>query len=100
MSMTLQEWINAKVNELSAKGYRKVEHKDSIECGLARGAYQLDLFTARQVPLDAEVKEPPREELPDSLGAEFAPGVYVSMEVLPPRKRKTRTEGYRLLLVV
>ncbi len=96
--MTLQEWIERKTNELCSKGYRKVEHKDSIECGLAKDSFQLELFNTKQVPLDAKVKEPVREELPDSLGNGFAPGVYVSMNVLPPRKRKTRTEAYRLLL--
>lgn len=100
--MTLQEWIDKKSAELKGKGYRSVAFKDAIECGLARNAYQIALFTAPAVPLDTKVKEPTRDELPDSLtsaNVDFANGVYVSMTVLPPRKRKTRIESYQLLVM-
>ncbi len=99
--MTLAEWIENKKVELQDKGYRSVVFKDAVECGLAKNAYQIAIFTAPKVPMDAQVREASDDELPDSLSrvdVDFANGVYVSLMVLPPRKRKPRTESYQLLL--
>lgn len=97
--MTLQEWINQKIDELTKeKRYRRAEMVNAVECSLAKDSYALDLFSAADVPLDVTVKEPVRDELPDGLGERFATGVLVRFEVVPPRARKTKRESYRLLI--
>lgn len=92
--MDLQEWIDNKIEELKTEQKYKVAiFKQAKEIKLARYSTSYDLFCAKDVALDTEVKDVDKNSLPDTMNTdEYVSGVQVILEVLKPRKRKTERE--------
>lgn len=92
--MTLQEWIDNKTQELKGLKYREVQApKVATEAGLARHSTMIELFTAKEIPMDTEVQDLDRASLPDTMrSSEYAPGAQVVFRVIKPRCRKLETE--------
>lgn len=98
--MRLQEWIDNKTSELMGQKYKKAQVKSAKEIRIARHSISYDLFGAKDVALDAEVKDVARDDLPDTRDYnKYLPGVQVCFEVLKPRKRKTEREYFYVLIV-
>ena len=94
--MTLQEWVDEKKSDLMAKGYRKVElTKDVRPAMMGSRGVSFDVFSREVISMDTKVKDVDRDNLPPGFNEEgMIPAAMVTLDVLPPRKRKVRTETF------
>lgn len=98
--MKLGDYVESKKAELLKGGYRQVELKRAEECKIGKHCTSIMLFTAKQIPLDAEVEEVDRSTLPDGYGDNSTvPGVQVTFEVVKPRCRKETWEYFYIKAV-
>ena len=85
--MTLNEWVNAKVEEITREGARSATFDDAKTCRIGRRSTSIELFGSKDVPLDTPVAEVDRSTLPDDYSTKV-PGIWVTINVVPPRCRK------------